>query len=351
MPPAASFHLGNLVKAKAIHVTNLKECQRRFGAEAKTEMVHGVIIDIIWQQNQATGKVTINICCDFDFGDGVIKRKSLGTRLLQHVTTVPPPPPNDTMLPTAMEVDVAPPVTEGITVNNNNTDNNEDNNDATIDLNMSESTDTEEEEAAINNESTVAAPNQPEQPSPIQPRVVQFKAATASPSGRPLRNSTMVADTNGTLWYHEPTLLLHEINGLVRYHEWGIRTPVGDVLYPGSNTDERYSRLDIFLMMFPPRQLDHMLKATNDQLTLSNKRTTTKQELLKFFGIIILTTKYEFTSCSSLWSTVAPSKYEQPACFGRTGMGRVRFDELWTSVRFSYQPPTRPEDVSSEAYR
>ena len=32
-------------------------------------------------------------------------------------------------------------------------------------------------------------------------------------------------------------------------------------------------------------------------------------------------------------------------------MGRVCFDELWTSVRFSHQPAVRPEDVSSEAYR
>ncbi len=247
---------------------------------------------------------------------------------------------------TTMEIDILPPVTETLTNNNNNNSQQDEAMDTTTLSTQSEASGTE------NNEQTTDSTSIPteQQQSPIQPRVVQFATTTASPR-RPLRNSTMVATVNDQNWYLEPNVTLLDINGPVRYRDWGVRTPTGDVLYPGNNSDERYSRLDIFLMMFPPRQLDHMLRATNEQLELRQKRMTTKQELLKFFGVIILSTKHEFGSRSSLWSTEAPSKYELPPAFGRTGMGRVRFDDLWACLRFSYQPPVCPEEVSSEAYR
>ncbi len=349
MPTDPRYVPGNLVEARAVSVTNAKECNRRFGADYSTTTVHGVILNVVDVPNPKTGRSVKKVCVDFDFGDGVIKRKTLGIRKLKHITAVPPPRPNDAMQTTTMEVDASASVTETLPdTNNDNNDNINDNN-LNMEIETLERSDNEDEEAVINNQPTRAAAIRQET-SPIQPRVVQFQAAS-SPSGRPQRNSTMVASVNNTNWYHEPSVLLHEINGPVRYREWGVRTPTGDVLYPGNNSDERYSRLDIFLMMFPPRQLDHMLKATNDQLEIRQKRKTTKQELLKFFGIIILSTKHEFSSRSSLWSTDSSSKYELPPAFGRTGMGRVRFDELWTSVRFSYQPPVRPEEVSSESYR
>ncbi len=297
------------------------------------------VVDVV---NRKTGRVVKKVCVDFDFDEGVIKQKTLGICMLKHITAVPPTRPNDSTHTTTMEVDGPPSVNENATAdNNNNNNNNETNSQSAMSTSTLLSTD--------NNEQPVV-PATVQLMSPLQPRAVSFREVS-SPSGRPQRNATMVASVNDTNWYHEPNVTLFDINGPVRYREWGVRTPTGDVLYPGNNSDERYSRMDIFMLMFPPRQLDHMLKATNDQLEIRQKRKTTKQELLKFFGIIILCTKYEFTSRSSLWSTDPISKYELPPTFGRTGMGRVRFDELWTSVRFSYQPPTRPEDVSSEAYR
>lgn len=337
MPIDPRYVPGNLVEARAVSVTNVKECQRRYGADSHTATVHGVIVDVIEQRHPTTGRTTKKVSVDFDFGDNVHKKKTLGIRLLKHITAVPPPRRNDATNVAAMEIDATPLVTE---INNFNINNNNDDNNQSIDLmtlsGRSETMDEANEQGEANNQ-------------PVQPTTLPFLAS--SPSGRPQRNSTVVASVNDTNWYHEPNVLLVDINGPVRYREWGVRTPLGDVLYPGNNSDERYSRMDIFLMMFPPRQLNHMLQATNDQLEIRQKRKTTKQELLKFFGIIILSTKYEFTSRATLWSTEATSKYELPAGFGRTGMGRVRFDELWTCVRFSYQPPVRPEEVTSEAYR
>lgn len=73
--------------------------------------------------------------------------------------------------------------------------------------------------------------------------------------------------------------------------------------------------------------------------------------MLKFFGLCILVTRFEFGSRRELWSMARPSKYIPSPVLGKTGMPRNRFDDIFTSLRFSHQPETRPPDTSSEAYR
>jgi Transposase IS4 len=85
-------------------------------------------------------------------------------------------------------------------------------------------------------------------------------------------------------------------------------------------------------MMFPPKQLTSIVTYTNRELEDLKKRRTTKSEILKFFGFVVLCTKYEFSSRASLWSETAPTKYEKAAAFGRFGMARMRFDDLWRCI-------------------
>ena len=125
----------------------------------------------------------------------------------------------------------------------------------------------------------------------------------------------MVAEAHKYKWYLDPSHIMFDVQGPVRYREWGIRTVTGDILHAGCNLEGRFSRLEIFLLMFPPHALESILEATNQQLHLCNKRRTTRQELLKFFGIVILATRYEFMSRASLWSTEPTSKYKQAANF------------------------------------
>ena len=99
------------------------------------------------------------------------------------------------------------------------------------------------------------------------------------------------------------------------------------------------------MMSFPPAQLDTMLRLTNLALIAGSKKVTTKGELLKYFGVMILCTRYEFTSRASLWSTTAPSKYVAAAGLGRTGMTCNRFDDLWRYLLWSEQPPVRMEGI------
>ena len=104
-------------------------------------------------------------------------------------------------------------------------------------------------------------------------------------------------------------------------------------------------------MSFSPTQLDTMLRLTNLALIAGSKKVTTKGELLKYFRVLILCTRYEFTSHASLWSTTAPSKYVSAARFGKTGMARMRFDDLWRYLLWSEQPPVRPKGMSHEKHR
>jgi hypothetical protein len=184
---------------------------------------------------------------------------------------------------------------------------------------------------------------------PTTPAIAQQIQTTTS------QRRNLVASLHGFDWHHEPQLCLQDINGTFFYQEWGLRCAVtNSVLRRGCNLEGHYSRLDIFLYMFPPQQLTLMLEATNKQLTSNPEmrcNPTTIGELLKFLGIVILTTKFKFTSRASLWSTTPATKYELALDFGRFGMSRKQFDEIWKNIRFSYQPATRPDDMSSEKYR
>ena len=118
-----------------------------------------------------------------------------------------------------------------------------------------------------------------------------------------------------------------------------------------SDVQGRLSRLDYFLLMFPPKQLAKMVHLTSDKLVSDGKTACSTGEMLKFFGVMILVTKYEFTCRRSLWSTVAPFKYMAAPAFGRTGMSRNRFDEMFQWVTWSEQPKIRPDATSHEKFR
>jgi hypothetical protein len=49
--------------------------------------------------------------------------------------------------------------------------------------------------------------------------------------------------------------------------------------------------------------LDTIVSLTNIQLTKKGNMATTRQEMLKFFGVCILATKFEFGSRAELWAS------------------------------------------------
>jgi hypothetical protein len=94
-----------------------------------------------------------------------------------------------------------------------------------------------------------------------------------------------------------------------------------------------------------------MIGLTSAKFMATGAKALTKGEMLKFIGIVMLCTRFEFRERASLWSTTASDKYQPAAFFDKTGMTQKRFDAIWGNLPFSYQPEQRPDDVSSETYR
>ncbi len=126
---------------------------------------------------------------------------------------------------------------------------------------------------------------------------------------------------------------------------------IGATITPLSGTQGRLSRLDYFVLTLPPQQLVLMHRLMNDEMTNLNSpelKSFSKGELLKFSGVLSLTTNFEFGSRASLWSTTALHKYVPALAFGRTGMSCQGLDFLFCCLQFGEQPAFRLPDMSSE---
>jgi hypothetical protein len=105
---------------------------------------------------------------------------------------------------------------------------------------------------------------------------------------------------------------------------------------------------DYFMAVFPPDQLVRMVELTNDKLATKKQPQLTTGELLKFFGVLILGTRYEFGHRADLWKTEAGNRLLQAPAFGmKTGMPRKRFDAIWSSLTFSRQGDRGDEECSA----
>ena len=113
------------------------------------------------------------------------------------------------------------------------------------------------------------------------------------------------------------------------------------------------------MLVYPPKLLDDEMKLTNIELGKLQARNprakytgpTTRGELLKFKGLMLLMTRFEFGSRRSLWSSMTQNKYIPAPKLGQTGMTRDRFDNLMSCYRMGQQPATRPQGMSDAEYR
>ena len=96
------------------------------------------------------------------------------------------------------------------------------------------------------------------------------------------------------------------------------------------------SKLEVFILMFPPNHLIKIIALTNVRLEAKGHEDITNVELVKFFGIIILGSRYEFGSRRDLRATTSVSRFFDAPNFGaRTCMRRGWSDAIWSCIRFS----------------
>lgn len=268
--------IGNLVKAKAIHVTNLAECARKYGANSKTFVVQGHVVDVVTDINPGQKVRTTKITADYDLGLGEIKQATLnivsvhksfqGEQLNPMVSQALPDAPEDIVV----EARQLFPVDD----NNNN--------------------ETIAESTSANNNTTTSTTNN----TTIVNNVVQQTATTVTATATTVTATTTgvaaaagvinntiqppanVIVVNNTIWKKPSNEFINKfVNGSVFSREWGVRDNVtGDVLRSGCNVNERLSPFDVFLLMFPPKALDIIANETNKQLTKERKKRQQKEK-------------------------------------------------------------------------
>jgi hypothetical protein len=100
------------------------------------------------------------------------------------------------------------------------------------------------------------------------------------------------------------------VNGEISKREWFMNTKYGETWHEGSNLNRQYRRINVFMEMLPYSFLQHIVEQTNVELFKNRKELTTKGEILKLFGVFILSTKYEFTNWKTLWAKQGLTEFE-----------------------------------------
>jgi Transposase IS4 len=109
--------------------------------------------------------------------------------------------------------------------------------------------------------------------------------------------------------------------------------------------------LDYFLACFPPIAMKNIIYLTKKKLEEDEQPEMGMGELLKFFGILILITRFEFSNCRDLWSPNSNNWFIPTLAIGMTTrMSKHQFDILLANMTFSNQPEARPKGMSSEKY-
>jgi len=100
--------------------------------------------------------------------------------------------------------------------------------------------------------------------------------------------------------------------------------------------------LDYFLAVSSKDQLARV-RLTSAKLVQAGVLPTSPGELVKTFGALLLSTRFEFGSRADLWSTTAPTKHLPAPAFGSgTGVPRRRFDLFGWLLTFSQAPDGPP---------
>ena len=135
---------------------------------------------------------------------------------------------------------------------------------------------------------------------------------------------------------------------------WYFKGPFGEKIGPGNEKYSKMSRLDAWLISYPPKQLELSRVETLKKLQKihPNDVFTTKEQVT-FLGVCLLMTRTNYSgSRRNLWDgRQMYSKYINGQDFNKTGMGRNRFELIWTCYVWSVQPDVRPPEMTSAEYR
>jgi Transposase IS4 len=111
--------------------------------------------------------------------------------------------------------------------------------------------------------------------------------------------------TDNLNWYTDLDYCKSDINGSVETINWQFKTEMGKEMTEDDNVGMERSLLDHFTACFPPQAMSNIIALTNKKLRDDDLQEMEMGELLKFFGVLILITQFEFNSPRDLWKPVS----------------------------------------------
>ena len=270
---------GTVVHIKARAVTSEAYCKRLYGSLWKAKLVPGIVVSLV--HGTPGTREQCSIIGDWEVGTGVKRAKTkLGNVKLGDV-------PQEPELPVAEEI--------------------------------------------VSNEVTpspqlIQISGTPSNCNPL-PFQVSDGDNQSGPASAP--DEAMNTSVHGFNWM--PAEVNTPLNGHVLDRAWKVRGEV-DTAVEGQFCDslDPYAS---FLWMFPHSMLLLIVEETNIVLEEEGLKFTSVGEILKFFGVLVLMTRFEFGSRHTLWHTKGANKYIPGANFGKF-ISRNRFDQLRTCIRF-----------------
>jgi Transposase IS4 len=309
--------VGGTVWAKSTSVS--RDCKRIYGVECDKTYLCGVVIEVLTHKPDGARRATTLIKAKYKVGDG---EKIQIINLAQLKKENPNPPT------------AAAPVG---------------------DVTPASSHENSEQSSTTNDDThppTTSSPT-PTTTTNVPPATVQTTATsnTNSTGGSSEATRTPTVSCHGTNWFEGGTDL--PTNGPFTHKTWKLTCQYNSREYtPLCDEKKDIPALDYFLSVFPAKQLNLMVEQTSKKLTKEGKPKLTKGECLKWLGVLLLITRFEFGDRANLWATQSHCKYVPAANFGeRTGMTRDRFHDIFRCMVWSVQPPKRPDHMSSEQYR
>ena len=120
-------------------------------------------------------------------------------------------------------------------------------------------------------------------PMPIETIETQIEAPT-SPVNEEVynREHAFATELHGTTLRYPIELLGGKVNKS-QFLQWYIKDISGKYISPDTADGEDSSKLEAFLLMFPPNQIDLIIKFKNHNLEESGKKILTKSMMLKTF--------------------------------------------------------------------
>ena len=247
--------VGSMVEVKACHVTNLAECACCYRSNSKTKRVQGIITHVEVIKNSTTNRTTTFVTAAYDLGGTTIRPCRLNIRSVKVVST-----------PTAATV----PTGGGTLLGSTDGD----------------STTTEVSTQPTATLPTLEAPSNTNT-SLEQPTVA---VARATPPLTTENHDTIIANNDTPFpeaaatvhkqeWFVDDPATKLPVNGNYHSRNWAVKTRMGYMLGHGGDHQNSYSRLEYFLMLFPPQQLQLILQLTTMNLQLPG-RTTQRLEKL-----------------------------------------------------------------------